>query len=156
MINPSYKNRHFLNLIAILFIIFLNIPIFSLPTPPSLDELIKESDYIAKVRISKIKEKKVSKSDISVTCKGEVLEAYKTPSPMPAKLDIAFMVLPDVYGKWLKATPTEGEYILFFINKVVKDSKGNLTNVIALYEPHPFAIHDYTKEYENKLRKALK
>ena len=75
---------------------------------------------------------------------------------MPAKLDIAFMVLPNLYGKWLKATPNEGEYILFFINKVVKDSKGNLTNVIALYEPHPFAIHDYTKEYENKLRKALK
>jgi len=154
--NPSYKNRRFLNLIAILLIIFLNIPILSLPTPPSLDELIKESDYIAKVRISKIKEKKVSKTDISVTCTGEILEAYKTPSPMPAKLDIAFMVLPEVYGKWLKATPNEGEYILFFINKVVKDSKGNLTNVIALYEPHPFAIHDFTKEYENKLRKALK
>jgi hypothetical protein len=154
--NPSNKNRLFFSVKAILIILLLNMPLFSLPTPPSLEELIRESDYIAKVKISKIKEKKVSKSDISVTCTGEVLEAYKTPSPMPAKLDIAFMVLPDLYGKWLKATPNEGEYILFFINKVVKDSKGNLTNVIALYEPHPFAIHDYTKEYENKLRKALK
>ena len=154
--NPSNKNKYFFNVIAILIIFLLNIPLFSLPTPPSLEELIRESDYIAKVKISKIKEKKVSKTDISVTCTGEILEAYKTPAPMPAKLDIAFMVLPDVYGKWLKVTPNEGEYILFFINKVVKDSKGNLTNVIALYEPHPFAIHDYTKEYENKLRKALK
>lgn len=154
--NPSLKSNHRLKAIAILIIFLLNIPLFSLPTPPSLEELIRESDYIAKVKISKIKEKKVSKTDISVTCTGEILEAYKTPAPMPAKLDIAFMVLPDVYGKWLKVTPKEGEYILFFINKVVKDSKGNLTNVIALYEPHPFAIHDYTKEYENKLRKALK
>ncbi len=154
--NPSYPNRLFLTLIANLLIILLNIPIFSVPTPPSLDELIRESDYVAKVRISKIKEKKISKSEFSVTCMGEVLEAYKTPSPLPAKLDIAFMVLPDMYGKWLKATPSEGDYILFFINKVVKDSKGNLTNVIALYEPHPFAIHDYTKEYEAKVRKALK
>ncbi len=154
--NPSLKSNHRFKAIAILIIFLLNIPLFSLPTPPSLEELIRESDYIAKVKISKIKEKKVSKTDISVTCTGEILEAYKTPAPMPAKLDIAFMVLPDVYGKWLKVTPNEGEYILFFINKVVKDSKGNLTNVIALYEPHPFAIHDYTKEYENKLRKALK
>jgi hypothetical protein len=154
--NPSYPNRLFLTIIANLLIILLNIPIFSVPTPPSLEELIRESDYVAKVRISKIKEKKISKSEFSVTCMGEVLEAYKTPSPLPAKLDIAFMVLPDMYGKWLKATPSEGEYILFFINKVVKDSKGNLTNVIALYEPHPFAIHDYTKEYEAKVRKALK
>jgi hypothetical protein len=153
--NPSYRKRLFL-IIANLLIILLNIPIFSVPTPPSLEELIRESDYIAKVRISKIKEKKVSKSEFSVTCMGEVLEAYKTPSPLPAKLDIAFMVLPDMYGKWLKATPSEGEYILFFINKVVKDSKGNLSNVIALYEPHPFAIHDYSKEYEAKVRKALK
>ena len=154
--NPSLKSNHRFKAIAILIIFLLNIPLFSLPTPPSLEELIRESDYIAKVKISKIKEKKVSKTDISVTCTGEILEAYKTPAPMPAKLDIAFMVLPDLYGKWLKVTPNEGEYILFFINKVVKDSKGNLTNVIALYEPHPFAIHDYTKEYENKLRKALK
>lgn len=154
--NPSLKSNHRFKAIAILIIFLLNIPLFPLPTPPSLEELIRESDYIAKVKISKIKEKKVSKTDISVTCTGEILEAYKTPAPMPAKLDIAFMVLPDVYGKWLKVTPNEGEYILFFINKVVKDSKGNLTNVIALYEPHPFAIHDYTKEYENKLRKALK
>ena len=154
--NPSLKSNHRFKTIAILIIFLLNIPLFSLPTPPSLEELIRESDYIAKVKISKIKEKKVSKTDISVTCTGEILEAYKTPAPMPAKLDIAFMVLPDLYGKWLKVTPNEGEYILFFINKVVKDSKGNLTNVIALYEPHPFAIHDYTKEYENKLRKALK
>ena len=153
---PSLKSNHRFKAIAILIIFLLNIPLFSLPTPPSLEELIRESDYIAKVRISKIKEKKVSKTDISVTCTGEILEAYKTPAPMPAKLDIAFMVLPDVYGKWLKVTPNEGEYILFFINKVVKDSKGNLTNVIALYEPNPFAIHDYTKDYENKLRKALK
>jgi hypothetical protein len=128
----------------------------ALPTPPSLEELIRDSEYVAKVKLSKIREKKISGGDLSVTCVGEVLEAYKTPSPMPAKLDLAFMVLPNVYGKWLKATPREGEYILFFINKAVKDPKGNLINVVALYEPNPFAIHEYTKEYETKVRKALK
>ena len=141
---------------TILIFLFTLNSLFSLPTPPSLDELIADSDYVARVKLSKIKEKKLSKSEISVSCLGEILEAYKTPSPMPAKLDIAFMVLPEVYGKWLKVTPKEGEYILFFINKVVKDAGGNLNNVITLYEPHPFAIYDYSKEYEKKIRKALK
>ena len=141
---------------TILIILLCSYPIFSLPTPPSLEELIADSDYVARVKLSKIREKKLSKSEISVTCQGEVLEAYKTPAPMPAKLDIAFMVLPEIYGKWLKTTPKEGDYILFFVNKVVRDASGNLNNVIALYEPHPFAIYDYSKDTEKKIRKAMK
>lgn len=135
---------------------FLVFPIFSLPTPPRLEELVRDSDYIARVKMTACKQTKVLGNDLSVTCKGEVLEAYKTIAPLPGKMDIGFMVLPEKYGKWLKAVPKEGEYILHFINRVSSDSGGNPRNLIVLYEPHPFAIHDYSKEYETKIRNALK
>jgi hypothetical protein len=138
------------------YLSFLTISMMALPTPPRLDELVHDSDYIARVKLIGCKQTKVSGNDISVTCKGEVMEAYKTIAPLPGRMDIGFMVLPEKYGKWLKAVPKEGEYILHFINRVSSDPSGTPRNLIVLYEPHPFAIHEYSKEYESKIRNALK
>lgn len=130
--------------------------VLALPAPPPFPELVKDANYIARVRIHDVNSKNLNKKTISVSAKAEVLEAYKTPIPMPARLDLAFLVFPDLFGKWLKEAPDEGEYILFLINKPVRDAKGTISNTIVLYEPHPFAIYNYSEELENKVRQTLK
>ena len=75
---------------------------------------------------------------------------------MPDKVELAFSVLPEFYGKWLKAPPKEGEYVIFYINKEIKDSKGNEKTVISLYEPHVFAFREWTEELEKRLIEANK
>lgn len=44
----------------------------------------------------------------------------------------------------------------FLIKKKVKDSKGKETEVVALYEPHPYAFREYSKELEEKIRAEIK
>lgn len=147
----------FKNFSGFSFLIFLvSLPLFSLPTPPRLEELVKDSDYIAKVKLTKCIQKKLTEKEISVTCKGDVQEAYKTKAPLPGKMDIAFLIFPEKFGKWLRVAPKEGDYILHFIDREATDSKGTPRNLIVLYEPHPFAIHEYSLEYETKIRNALK
>lgn len=148
-------NTQLISKLSYLFCI-LSFPLFSLPTPPRLEELVRDSDYIARVKLSGCIQKKITEKEISVNCKGDILEAYKTKTPLPGRLNIGFMVLPEKFGKWLRSPPREGEYILHFINREATDSRGNQRNLVVLYEPHPFAIHEYSKEYETKIRTALK
>ncbi|EMO62722.1 hypothetical protein LEP1GSC133_3529 [Leptospira borgpetersenii serovar Pomona str. 200901868] len=65
------------------------------------------------------------------------------------------MIFPELLGKWLKAAPPEGDYILFLNQKTVKDSKGNESQLITLYEPHPFAFKEYSRETEDKIREIV-
>lgn len=43
----------------------------------------------------------------------EILKPWKGGEKLPAKFEIAFMIFPELLGKWLKAAPPEGDYILF-------------------------------------------
>ncbi|HMV42628.1 MAG TPA: hypothetical protein PK079_13200 [Leptospiraceae bacterium] len=126
------------------------------PTPPSFEELFKKSDYIAKTKLVNLKEKQINKNLIAINTTAEVLKQYKAVSPMPEKIDLAFTVLPEVYGKWLKVPPKEGEYVIFYINKEVKDGKGNRHTIISLYEPHVFAFREWTEELEKRLLESGK
>lgn len=126
------------------------------PTPPSFEELVKKSDFIAKTKLVNLKEKQISKNLISINTTAEIGKQYKAKTPMPDKVELAFSVLPEFYGKWLKAPPKEGEYVIFYINKEIKDSKGNEKTVISLYEPHVFAFREWTEELEKRLIEANK
>jgi hypothetical protein len=59
--------------------------------------------------------------------------------------------LPEYFGKWLKAVPKEDEYILFFVEREIKDRKGNPKKTIGLYEPHVFAFKALDPELEKIL-----
>ena len=118
------------------------------PTPPTFEELVQKSDYIAKTKLINLKEKQINKNLIAINTTAEILKQYK--------LDLAFTVLPEVYGKWLKAPPKEGEYVIFYINKEIKDNKGNKSSIITLYEPHVFAFREWTEELEKRLLEANK
>ncbi|TGK33827.1 hypothetical protein EHQ12_08575 [Leptospira gomenensis] len=131
------------------------LPLFPLPVPPSLESQVKNSDYIALSRITNVREKKISETSVSVTATVEVLKPWKGAEKLPAKFEIGFMIFPEFLGKWLRAAPPEGDYVLFFIQKTVKDSKGNESQLIALYEPHPFAFKEYTRETEDKIREIV-
>lgn len=139
-------------------VIFISLLSFlqAAPTPPSFEELVKKSDFIAKTKLVNLKEKQINKNLIAITTSAEILKQYKGQSQMPEKLDLAFTVLPEVYGKWLKAPPKEGEYVIFYINKEVKDSKGNKNTIITLFEPHVFAFREWTEELEKRLLESHK
>ena len=134
------------------------------PTPPSFEELVKKSDFIAKTKLVNLKEKQINKNLISISTTAEIGKQYKAKTPMPDKVELAFSVLPEFYGKWLKAPPKEGEYVIFYINKEIKDSKEikeyldyfNEKTVISLYEPHVFAFREWTEELEKRLIEANK
>lgn len=126
-------------------------PALALPTPPSIEELVKESDFIAKSKISNVKQNQLSTNTISVSAETEILKAYKKNGKLPQKFNLAFIVFPEVLGKWLRAAPPEGEYIIFYIRKKVKDSSGKESEIISLYEPHPFAFREWSRELEDKL-----
>ncbi|TGK01897.1 hypothetical protein EHQ53_15640 [Leptospira langatensis] len=140
---------------SLLFLIFI-LPLSALTPPPPLESQVNASNYIAFARLSNVKESKISSNSISVTATVEVLKALKGGSELPQKFDLAFLVFPELFGKWLKATPQEGEYILFLIKKKVKDSKGTESETIALYEPHPYAFREYSKELEEKILSHVK
>ena len=126
------------------------------PTPPTFEELVQKSDYIAKTKLINLKEKQINKNLIAINTTAEILKQYKAKTTLPNKLDLAFTVLPEVYGKWLKAPPKEGEYVIFYINKEIKDNKGNKSSIITLYEPHVFAFREWTEELEKSLLEANK
>jgi hypothetical protein len=46
--------------------------IYAVPTPPTIEELIKNSDFIAKSRLVKLKENKLNKYTISVNATAEI------------------------------------------------------------------------------------
>ena len=139
-----------------LFLLLITAQIYSVPTPPTLEELILKSDYIAKTKLTKIRESKLNKYSISVNAIAQIQTVYKEKTTMPPSIDLAFMVLPEFYGKWLKMVPSENEYILFYVQKEFKNSKGNINHSIILYEPHVFAFREVTKEIEEKLNSLKK
>lgn len=140
---------------TLLFLSFL-VTLSAAPTPPSFEELVKKSDFIAKTKLVNLKEKQVNKNLIAINTTAEIIKQYKPTVKMPDKIDLAFTVLPEVYGKWLKVPPKEGEYVIFYINKEIKDNKGNVSKVITLYEPHVFAFREWTEELEKRLLEANK
>ncbi|PJZ70921.1 hypothetical protein CH373_06915 [Leptospira perolatii] len=145
----------FIQILIFSFSILL-FPLSALTPPPSLESQVAKSDYIALARLSKIKETKISSNSVSVSASVEILNALKGGETLSPKFDVAFMIFPEYYGKWLKASPQEGEYILFLIKKTIKDSKGKETEIIALYEPHPYAFREYSKELEEKIASLIK
>lgn len=136
-------------------LLFFTLPLLSVPTPPTLEHQVKNSDYIALTRITNVREKKISETSISVIATVEILKPWKGGEKLPAKFEIGFMIFPELLGKWLKAAPPEGDYILFLNQKTVKDSKGNESQLITLYEPHPFAFKEYSRETEDKIREIV-
>jgi hypothetical protein len=144
-----------MNRFTLLFLGFL-ITLNAAPTPPSFEELVKKSDFIAKTKLVNLKKTTVSENLTVINTTGEIIKKYKAKTPMPDKIDLAFNVLPKIYGRWLKAPPEEGEYVIFYINKTVKDNKGNVSSVITLYEPHVFAFREWTEELEKRLLEANK
>jgi hypothetical protein len=139
----------------LLFLSFL-ITLTAAPTPPTFEELVKKSDFIAKTKLVNLKEKQINKNLIAINTTAEITKQYKAKTTMPDKIDLAFTVLPEVYGKWLKVPPKEGEYVIFYINKEIKDGKGNSSSIITLYEPHVFAFREWTEELEKRLIEANK
>ncbi|XDD52445.1 hypothetical protein AB3N59_19110 [Leptospira sp. WS92.C1] len=135
--------------------LLITIPLLPLSTPPTLENQVKSSDYIALTRITNVHEKKISATSISVTATVEILKPWKGGEKLLPKFEIGFMIFPDLLGKWLRASPPEGDYILFLIQKTVKDSKGNESQTIALYEPHPFAFKEYSRETEDKIKEVI-
>ena len=135
---------------TLLFLGFI-LAVNTAPTPPSFEELVKKSDFIAKTKLVNLKEKPMSKNLIAINTTAEIGTQYKAKTPMPEKIELAFTVLPEVYGKWLKTPPKEGEYVIFYINKEIKDNKGNAKTIITLYEPHVFAFREWTEELEKRL-----
>lgn len=136
-------------------LLIITLPLWSVPTPPTLETQVKNSDYIALTRITNVREKKISETSISVTATVEILKPWKGAEKLPVKFEIGFMIFPELLGKWLKAAPPEGDYILFLNQKTVKDSKGIESSLIALYEPHPFAFKEYSRETEDKIRETI-
>ena len=148
-------NGEIMTRFSLLFLSFF-ITLTAAPTPPSFEELVKKSDFIAKTKLVNLKEKQLNKNLIAINTTAEILKQYKANPPLPNKIDLAFTVLPEVYGKWLKAPPKEGEYVIFYINKEVKDGKGKTSKIITLYEPHVFAFREWTEELEKRLLEATK
>lgn len=147
-----------MNLKALSWIGFLllTLPILSVPTLPTLETQVKNSDYIALTRITNVRETKISETSISVTATIEILKPWKGAEKLPPKFEIGFMIFPELLGKWLKASPPEGDYILFLNQKKVKDSKGNESSLIVLYEPHPFAFKEYSRAIENEIVEVVR
>ncbi len=136
------------------YILFLiTFSLLSVPTPPSLEELIKSSDLIAKTKLTKLKKNVINSSTISVNANVEFFKVYKGKDISKSNMDLAFMVLPELYGKFLKKVPEEGDYILFFNKKEIRDSKGNPKTIYILYDPNVFAFKEITSELESKLNK---
>ena len=144
-----------MNRFTLLFLGFV-LTLSAAPTPPSFEEVVKKSDFIAKTKLVNLKEKQINKNLIAINTTAEIGKQYKAKTPMPDKIDLAFTVLPEVYGKWLKAPPKEGEYVIFYINKEIKDGKGNANTIITLYEPHVFAFREWTEDLEKRLLEATK
>jgi hypothetical protein len=140
---------------TLLFLGFL-LALSAAPTPPTFEELVKKSDFIAKTKLVNLKEKQINKNLIAINTTAEITKQYKPKTAMPDKIDLAFTVLPEVYGKWLKAPPKEGEYVIFYMNKEVKDKDGKAKTIITLYEPHVFAFREWTEELEKRLLEANK
>ncbi len=140
---------------TLLFLGFL-LALSAAPTPPTFEELVKKSDFIAKTKLVNLKEKQISKNLIAINTTAEIGKQYKAKTTMPDRIDLAFTVLPEVYGKWLKAPPKEGEYVIFYMNKEVKDKDGKAKTIITLYEPHVFAFREWTEELEKRLLEANK
>ena len=138
-----------MNRFTLLFLGFV-LTLSAAPTPPSFEELVKKSDFIAKTKLVNLKEKQINKNLIAINTTAEIGKQYKAKTPMPDKIDLAFTVLPEVYGKWLKAPPKEGEYVIFYINKEIKDGKGNANTIITLYEPNVFALREWTEDLEKR------
>lgn len=87
------------------------------PTPPSFEELVKKSDFIAKTKLVNLKEKQISKNLIAINTTAEIGKQYKAKTPMPDKVELAFSVLPEFYGKWLKALPKKVNMLSFISTK---------------------------------------
>ena len=130
--------------------------VFAIPTPPEFEELVKNSDFIAKSKLTNIRQNKLSKNTVSVGVEVEIVKLYKKNGNIPNKMNLAFIIFPEYFGKWLREAPPEGEYIIFYVKKKVKDSSGKEGEVISLYEPHPFAFKEYSEETEQKILKLLK
>lgn len=145
-------------MLRVLFLSFLLLPLalFAVPTPPSLEELVISSDYIARAKLTSIKENKLNKGTLIVSASAEMIKVYKGGEKLKKQLNLKFIVLPELYGKWFKATPQEGEYMLFFVNKKIKDKNGKETSMVVLYEPHPFAINEWSSELELQIQSLVK
>ncbi|TGK41341.1 LIC_20196 family exoprotein [Leptospira andrefontaineae] len=147
--------KRFVSVVFVLILLFIT-PISALTPPPSLESQVNSSNFIALAKLSNVKESKISSNSISVTASVEILKSLKGGKELPQKFDIAFLIFPELFGKWLKAAPQEGEYILFLIKKKVKDSKGVESEVIGLYEPHPYAFREYNKQLEENILSLIK
>lgn len=142
--------------VALAFFLIFTVPASALTPPPGLESQVNTSQFVALARLSNVKESKIASNSISVSASVEILKPLKGGKDLPPKFDIAFIVFPELFGKWLKAPPQEGDYILFLIKKKVKDSKGVESEVIALYEPHPYAFREYNKELEENILSLIK
>lgn len=137
-------------------ILFLSFSAYSIPTPPEFEDLVKNSDFIAKSKLTNVRQNKLGKNTVSVGAEAEILKIYKSNGTIPNKLSLAFIIFPEYFGKWLREAPPEGEYIIFYVKKKVKDSSGKEGMVISLYEPHPFAFKEYSEETEKKILNLIK
>ncbi len=129
---------------------------YSVPTPPSLQEKVKESDYIVYAELDDIQQTDIRKGTYSVQCNLRIKRAYKAKNQLSPNLEVSFIIMPGSYGKMLIEAPKKGEYIIFLQEKTVRDSKGKSLNSIVLYDPNPFAFQTYTSQLEQELLKLLK
>jgi hypothetical protein len=125
---------------------------YYLPEPKPIFEMIQDSDYVVKAKIDSIHQTTIKPGTISVTCNLQILKIFKANTPIPPQIDLSFLVIPKLYGKFLVSVPPKGEYILFMKQKVFNDSNGKPFESIVLYEPHPYAIQDYSIDLENKIQ----
>ncbi|MCB1176501.1 MAG: hypothetical protein KDK36_02875 [Leptospiraceae bacterium] len=129
---------------------------YSLPEPIELSQLIKECDYVARVTIDEVHHKKIKTGLLSASMEVTVKRAFKAETPLPPKIELSFIVNQRQYGKSLVSLPEKGEYILFMNRKIFLFFFGKKFESFILYEPHPFAIQNYSGELENKIIKILK
>lgn len=128
---------------------------YSVPTPPTLQEKVKESDYIVHAEVDNIQQTSIKKGTFSVQCNLKIKRAYKAKAPLSPELDVSFIIMPGSYGKMLIEAPKKGEYIVFLQEKSLRDPKGRNVPSIVLYDPNPFAFQAYTTQLEQQVLKLI-
>lgn len=128
---------------------------YSVPTPPTLQEKVKESDYVVHAEVDDVQQTSIKKGTFSVQCNLKIKRAYKAKSPLSPNLEVSFIIMPASYGKMLVEAPKKGEYIVFLQEKTVRDAKGKTASSIILYDPNPFAFQVYTTQLEQQVLKFI-
>lgn len=142
-------------IILLLAIFSLHAGPYQVPTPPTLQEKIRDSDYVVHAEVDNIQQTSIKRGTFSVQCSLKIKRAYKAKNPLSPDLDVSFIIMPGSYGKMLVEAPQKGEYIVFLQEKTVRDYKGRNLTSIVLYDPNPFAFQIYTTQLEQQVLKLI-